>query len=161
MCKVRDIESCEKKMIILLNEGEVVETQWFLDLERKNTYGDDIFTTAEEAQIKSICSIDDVFSWNILRNKNEDDCVYISRHAFDRMRERNGWNKKTALRMVKKVYDNGLSPEEYDGEYKSWVMLRSKKHPGCTLKMYGNTMYVFDNNVLVTAMLAKKVNFAA
>lgn len=165
MCKVRDIETCEKKVVIYLWNGEHVSSEWFDDEERKNTFGDDRFTSAEMMRYKNLISEngineEDIEHWAVQRNKDEADCIYISRHAFDRMRERNGWNKKTALRMIKKVYDTGLNPDEVKGEYRAWIKERAKKHPEVIIKFYGQTLYIFDNRVLVTAIHGNKLKFA-
>ncbi len=160
MCKVKDIETCDKKMVVLSVSGEVIESEWFNDPERKNTFGQEILTIEEERHISEICDPENILSWHVSR-KREDDCIYISHHAFDRMRERNGWNKKTALRMVKKIYDNGLSPYEYKGQFAAWAKYRAKQCPNVTLKMYGNSMYVFDNNVLITVLLGRKIAWVA
>ena len=34
--------------------------------------------------------------------------LVITKHAYTRMKERNGWNKKAATRMVSKIYNDGL-----------------------------------------------------
>lgn len=165
MCKVRDIETCEKKVVIYLWNGNSISSEWFRDKERKNSYAEDRFTEAELIRYQQLIhenGIDsnDIEHWTIQRNKDEEDCIYISRHAFDRMRERNGWNKKTSLRMIKKVYDTGLNPDEVKGEYKSWIKERAKKHPEVIMKFYGQMLYIFDNKVLVTAIRGNKLKFA-
>ena len=165
MCKVRDIETCEKKVVIYLWDESYRASEWFKDDERKNSYSDDRFTQAEEDRYLSLreehgIKDEDIEHWAIQRNKTEEDCIYISRHAFDRMRERNGWNKKTALRMVKKIYDNGLNPGDVKGEYQSWVRDRAKKHPEVIMKFYGQMLYIFDNKVLVTTIHGNKMKYA-
>lgn len=165
MCKVRDIETCEKMMCVYLKDGSMVSSEWFHDDERKNTYSEDRFTMLEkEAYDKLVCensiNIEDIDHWSVARNKTEEDSVYISRHAFDRMKQRNGWNKKTSLRMVQKVYDNGLGPKDVPVQYRAWAVQKSKKHPECLFKFYGQMLYVFDNKVLVTVMHGTHLTFA-
>lgn len=58
-----------------------------------------------------------------LNNKNE---ITISKHAYDRMKSRNGWNRKTAERMIEKVYTNGLRPDQVKGYLKRWVHNKSQ-----------------------------------
>ena len=163
MCKVKDIEECEKKLFITLKNGEQYESPWFEDHERKNTYGEFRFTELEHAAYEALLvqhhiAEEDVARWSVNRNKSaEEDCVFISRHGFDRMRERNGWNKKTAMRMIKKVFDCGLSPNDVKGEYRPWVKQRAEKHPDSDMRFYGQNLYVFDNNVLITVLPGTKM----
>lgn len=162
MCKVKNIEECAKKVYVYTNDGKAFSSEWFYDDERKNTYGAEVFTLQErkhynELLEKNHVKEEDITHWAVNRDKSESDCVFISRHAFDRMKERNGWNKKTALRMTKKVYDNGLAPSQVKGEYRAWALHRAAKYPESTMKFYGQNLYVFQNNVLVTVLQAKKV----
>ena len=41
--------------------------------------------------------------------------IVISEHAYMRMKERNGWSRKAAARMIDKVYQKGLRPEQVKG----------------------------------------------
>jgi len=161
MCKVKNIEECAKKLYVYTTNGETFCSVWFTDDERKNTYGEDIFTALEREHYEHILKEnaikeEDVLRWSVNRDKAEEDCVFISRHAFDRMKERNGWNKKTAIRMIKKVYDFGVDPENVKGEYRAWIKHRESKYPDSVLKMYGQNLYVFKNNILITVLQASK-----
>lgn len=165
MCKVRDIETCEKMMCIYLKDGSVISSGWFNDDERKNTYGEERFTelekkTYDELVCANSLDTEDIDHWAVARNKNEKDFVYISRHAFDRMKERNGWSKKTSLRMVQRVYDEGLAPEDAPVKYRAWAVKKSKTSPECLFKFYGQMLYVFDNKVLITVMHGTQLRYA-
>lgn len=165
MCKVRDIDVCDKKVCVYTIDGKRYESDWFSDPERKNVCGEDKFTALERAYYDMIIDsnpIDPgmVIHWTVARKREDPDCVYVSRHAFQRMKERNGWNKKTSIRMAKKIYNNGLNPDEVHGVYRPWVMNRLKKEPSATLKLYGQNLYVFDNQILITTYRAKKYSFA-
>lgn len=160
MCNVMDIEKCEKKIFLYLKDGRCVCTNWFKDDERKSSTMD-FFTKEELINVEETLKTNEiekenVSHWCVSRNKSDEDCVYISRHAFERMKQRNGWNKKTALRMVKKVYDNGVEPEQAPVEYRTWLRKKQKKEPETTYKMYGEMVYVFNNRVLITIMQANK-----
>lgn len=167
MCKVRDIEECEKKIFIYLKDGRCYATDWFSDDERKSyASARRRFTEKEQKYIEYTMKIygvaeEEVERWVVSRNKSDEDCVYISHHAFDRMKQRNGWNKKTSLRMIKKVYDNGLTSAEAPAEYRTWLRKKEKKEPETTYKLYGDMVYVFNNRVLITAMQANKMVYGA
>ena len=163
MCKVNDIEECAKKVYIFLNNGEIYASAWFKDEERKNSYGQDVFTSLEKEKYNELIEEnnldeEDILHWSVNRDKvQEKNCIFISRHGFDRIRERTGWNKKTALRMVARVYDEGLSPDEVRGDYRPWVKQRAAKSPESELRLYGQYLYVFENNILITVIPAVKM----
>lgn len=77
--------------------------------------------------------------------------IVITEHAYLRMRQRNGWSKKTANRMIKRIYVNGLRPEELKGYKKIWICYRM--HNGCKedeYVLYGDYVYIFKKHVLKT-----------
>lgn len=165
MCEVRNIEDCRKKVYIYLQDGTQVSSDWFEDNERKNTCGEDRFTMLEKENYDRLIadnriSPDKIDSWSVGRDKDPE-CVYISRHAFDRMKERNGWNRKTSVRMVRRIYDCGILPDDVHGPYRNWVQHRKKKDPKATYRFYGQNLYVFDNNVLITVIQAKQIQHIA
>ena len=59
--------------------------------------------------------------------------------------------------MTKKIYDNGTDPEDVRGEYRPWVKHRAQTHPDCLLKFYGQNLYVFQNNILITVLTGTKL----
>lgn len=157
MCKVRDIDTCEKKIYIHMLNGEVISSEWFYDDQRR---GNSRGTEMEEKVFNALVNdnhinLQKVKDWDVTRNRDEEDCIYISNHAFKRMRERNGWNRKTALRMVQKIYDNGLEPEDVPSEYRGWTMHEKMVHPEKLFKFYGEMLYVFADSVLLTVLHGK------
>lgn len=89
-----------------------------------------------------------------VRDANVNGCgkVHISEHAYIRMREKNGWNKKTANRMIDKIYSRGLRLDEVKGYKKKWMCHRMTN----ALKddeyvIYGDYVYIFQEQVLKTA----------
>lgn len=77
--------------------------------------------------------------------------VYISQHAYKRMRQRNGWNRKTADRMIKRIYSDGLRSDEFKGYAKRWFENRTNKSPQEECVLYGDYIYIFKEHVLMTA----------
>ena len=49
--------------------------------------------------------------------------LVITKHAYTRMKERNGWNKKAATRMVSHIYSDGIRTEQIKVYFKGWVTL--------------------------------------
>ena len=81
----------------------------------------------------------------------ENDAVYISEHAFKRIKQRVGWNRKTALRMIERVYSKGLKGNQLKGYPSIWISQRPEKFADFEeIILYGNHLYLFSNKVLVT-----------
>ena len=79
--------------------------------------------------------------------------LVISRHAYTRMKERNGWNKKAASRMVQKVYTEGLRPEQVKGYLKGWINNKADyAKEGNELVLFGEKLYIFNGNTMLTVI---------
>ena len=85
MCKVMDLNTTAKKFIVVLKDKSQMSSE----------YRENIFNFKdEESELHSFLNengitYDNVDSWYIVR-KRENDVVYISKHAFKRLHERNG-----------------------------------------------------------------------
>ncbi len=81
-----------------------------------------------------------------------DSSIKISIHGYERLKERNGWNRKTADRMIKRIYFNGSHPDDLRGFIKQWI---ERKGFGDSETneyiVYGDYIYIFKNKVLATA----------
>jgi len=78
--------------------------------------------------------------------------VAVTAHAKKRLKERCGINKKSAVRMAERAFTEGISfynAGELLQKYISSVYLRHNKMCN-NLRIYGNTVYVFDNRTLIT-----------
>lgn len=154
MCKVKDINECEKMVVV--NDGyKNYSSEWFSDIDPIKCENKTNCTLEEDAKITELCrensfSKDNIAAWFILRKK-DDDTVYISDHAFLRLKERNGWNKKCSLRMVKKVCDDGTPADEIKGYLSGWLR-KQKNKGGNRYIVYGNSLFIFDGKVLMTAI---------
>lgn len=86
-------------------------------------------------------------------DSDKDEEVIISRHAYTRMKERNGWNRKAADRMAKRVYLEGLRPEQVKGYLKRWI---NKKFDYCNegdeYVLYGEMLYIFNGRTMLTVL---------
>lgn len=78
--------------------------------------------------------------------------VAVTTHAKKRLKECCGINKQSALRMAEKAFKEGISFDnagELLQKYISSVYLKHDKMCN-NLRIYGNTVYVFDNQTLIT-----------
>ena len=83
----------------------------------------------------------------------DNNMIWITDHAYARMKQRNGWNRKTSDRMVSRVYDSGQRPEQIKGYLKAWVKAKvSEDVNGNDFVLYGQSMYVFRENALITVL---------
>lgn len=88
-----------------------------------------------------------------------DTCLYecenlcISRHAYDRLKERNGWNKKAANRMLYRIYEDGIRPENVKGYLKGWVNRKAEMYnDGREFVLFGEKLYVFCEGMMLTVI---------
>ena len=155
MCKVKLISDNEKQIVVRFTDGKVVRSKWFSDFSEPvlNT----VNSTDLELQIYGdIClknNDSDVKSWSIKFKNNEDDTYYITSHAMKRLKERNGWNRQTSLRMVKKVIDKGVSVDETKGYLKHYAERKLNFNSiDCDMIFYGDKIYVFKGKNLITVL---------
>ena len=71
--------------------------------------------------------------------------VYISDHAYIRMKERAGIGKKAACRLSAKAYRDGIGKDEVSGSLHKYIMIESTAYnrPGTNVKIYGEMVYCF------------------
>lgn len=77
--------------------------------------------------------------------------VEVTRHAAERLKERSGLNKKAIQRIAEKAYAEGVKLNETHGRLYKWcvsVLLATEKR--MTLRLYGDKLYIFGGQVLVT-----------
>lgn len=79
--------------------------------------------------------------------------IVVTKHAYDRMKERNGWNRKAANRMAKIVYSEGLRPQQVKGYLKLWL---NKKYDLCNegddYILFGERLYIFNGKTMLTVL---------
>lgn len=78
----------------------------------------------------------------------------ISKHAEQRLKERNGLGKKSYDRIVEKAYENGINHSQTKGNLHKWMSGLYQKYPrkGTEIKLYGDKAYIFVEQVLVTVL---------
>lgn len=77
--------------------------------------------------------------------------VEITRHAEQRMRERLGLNKKSIERIAQRAFDEGIRHSETKGRLNKWITsVYFKNESANNIRLYGNTLFIFDGNKLVT-----------
>ncbi len=80
--------------------------------------------------------------------------VYVTKHAYKRMKERCGYNKATCQRMAEKAFSEGVSHTDVSGRLdKYFYHLYCYDFSANNLRIYGEFVYVFSNHNLVTVML--------
>lgn len=98
---------------------------------------------SEEAETPRICTADTI--------QHAIYGVIVTRHAADRMRERGGLNRKSIQRIANQVYFNGYPIERTKGRLRKWMYKISKSNPSAqNLRIYGDKLYIFSNDVLIT-----------
>ena len=69
----------------------------------------------------------------------------ISEHAYERMKERCGWNRKAATKMAKLGYEDGINHRDTVGKLYAYIAKQAKKHmkKGACFKLYGEFVFCF------------------
>lgn len=148
MCNVKRLGDCEQKIYIRTKDNKLHSSNWYsADLA--------LDEALDKAKAELNINDDEIKSWNMRYNKFEEDTYYISKHAEKRLKERNGWNKKTQLRMMKKVIDNGKRGDEIKGTYKQIVKRVKDKYPAQEHIVYGDMLYIFNDKLLITVYYLK------
>ena len=85
--------------------------------------------------------------------ESETQGLIISKHAYARMKERNGWGRKAAERMVQRVYREGLRPEQIKGYLKGWINKKyGYSNNGDEYVLYGEMLYIFNGRTMLTVI---------
>ena len=154
MCKVNTFRNADKRMMVITKNGKKFYSRWYAD---NNSGNEEIKEQAYEDVLK-IHKIKETDVARLVVNVNveDKDTVFISEHAMIRMKERNGWTRKTSVRMVKKIYETGLDPKQMKGKRATWAMRHSSGN--CDLRYYGDFLYIFRDNILVTVIPEPQAN---
>lgn len=76
--------------------------------------------------------------------------VAVTHHACLRARERFRWNPQTLERMSIKAFESGLKRKNSKGFLKKYFDKLKECHPETHIKLYGETIFVFRDHVLIT-----------
>lgn len=72
--------------------------------------------------------------------------IVITYHAYDRMKERLGYNKKAANRMCRKAYSQGIRGDVKNGRVKKYISLKEEHYNSSEgMRIYGDSVYCFAN----------------
>lgn len=79
--------------------------------------------------------------------------IKVSRHAELRMMQRCRLPKNTVLRIAEQAYQNGIRYEDMDYQMKKWIDRKGYREEGTDLCVYGDYVYLFRENCLVTVLI--------
>ena len=75
----------------------------------------------------------------------------ITEHAYERAKERCGWNHKALNRMLEKVIAHGKRHSDYAGNMRRWIDKVYLTHKSASkLLIYGNYVFIFIGDSLIT-----------
>ena len=82
----------------------------------------------------------------------ENTTICITNHAYQRMKERCGWNKKAGARMADLAFYNGIPQGDTKGALHRFIDSIYLSHRNASkLVLYGQAVFIFcHGNVLVT-----------
>lgn len=91
--------------------------------------------------------------------------VIVTKHAQDRLKERNGLNKASAGRIARKAYMEGIPYIAMKGRLNKWVTksVKGGLAPVKGARLYGDKIFLFDGLTLITVLqvpynIMKQVN---
>lgn len=85
--------------------------------------------------------------------KQPEDKIEVSRHAYERLHERCGLSRKAATRMAEKAFYTGMKHSDTRGQINRWITsLYFNNKNANNLRLYGNFAYIFCNKILVTVL---------
>ena len=76
--------------------------------------------------------------------------VELTVHAYERCKERSIGHGETIYNNVQKAYDRGRLPDDFNKEAKKYLSNLLKGSKGNSVRVYGNFVYIFFNNILIT-----------
>lgn len=83
--------------------------------------------------------------------KKEKENINITFHAYKRAKERMKWKKSVVAKMALLAYSNGISHYKTKGDLKKYInSLWRYKRTANNIKIYGEDVYLFHNNTLLT-----------
>lgn len=77
----------------------------------------------------------------------------LTKHSISRLEQRCGVSKKNAPKVAKRAFRTGITHAETHGELHRFldsIYLSQKK--GTNMRIYGNAVYVFKGDVLITVI---------
>ena len=157
MCKINKLSDAMQQVVAETVDGRIIKSLPYEDQEKaligQTHKAQEMYLEMLEENNVSNKEIVKVY---VVRVK-EQDTVYISRHAFKRMKERNGWNRKASMRMVEKVVESGMRERDMEYKIRQWVKIknamRKKPDTDCEIILYGSYIYIFSksDNTLLTS----------
>lgn len=153
MCKVKEAKEKQKKLVVQFTDGKEVVTEAFEDPD-PYWIDENGLSEAERRKLTNVLTwrgrseeeVKDVWSIKL----EEEDTVYLSKHAVERMKERNGWSKKASMRMTKRIFDTGKRSDDLDGNLKKWVKSKEGRIDNSYYIVYGKNAYIFGGNTMIT-----------
>ena len=77
----------------------------------------------------------------------------VTRHAKDRLKERNGLNKKSIERIAKRALEEGIPHSRTKGQLNKWITARYFSNQSANnIRLYGDKAYIFNNEILITVL---------
>lgn len=79
--------------------------------------------------------------------------MIVTKHAKQRMKQRNGLNNKAVDRMADIAYEKGLKHGDLSGNLKKWVDKQYfYNRMANQIRLYGDKAYIFQNEKLITVI---------
>ena len=77
--------------------------------------------------------------------------VLITKHAYDRVKERLGWKSKVLDKMAEKIFLDGIKHKDTKGKLRRYLTKLWFSYKYCNnVRIYGENIFFFCDNRLIT-----------
>ncbi len=157
MCKIKSLDECEKRVVVDMGDGKTRSGNWFSD-DDTTLSSRVLMEQKERDELDRLLSFEGISSfekWYVNYKKDEDDTYFVSRHAYHRLKERLGWNKKASNRMLKRVMDRGARFDTLPSSFRKWVA--DKAYEGFSIsesRVFAEHLFLVDesSHILITVL---------
>lgn len=77
--------------------------------------------------------------------------LIITSHAYERAKERLGWDAGALEKMAKRSFSDGIKHSDTKGKLNRWLTKLWFNYKTCNnVRIYGQNIFFFRNNILIT-----------
>lgn len=152
MCKVKTMREMDKRIILITKNGQELVSEGLNAPGGRSDYIRALEEATNGILKENNLNSNDIDEYHVERI-TEEDHVYITDHALKRLKQRNGWSKKTSKRMLARIYEQGKHCKDLTGRMKTWIKHKEQVSGDNTdYRIYGEKLYIFDGSTLVTVV---------
>ena len=84
-------------------------------------------------------------------NSNSEQSIIITKHAYEKAKERLRWNTKVLDKMAQKAFNKGIHHKDTKGSLNKFITKVWFRYKSCNnIRIYGENIYFFSGQTLIT-----------